>query len=366
MIEHLALLPYRLPMTHPWESARATLRERKGWLVRAHCDGLRGYGDCAPLPEAGTEDHDTALAALSLWQSRAVGRPLDAVLHGIAADASAAPAARHAVECALADVASQRAGIPLRRWLAPAAADSVEVNAALGALREVTPQRLQDAIHVGFRTLKVKVGLDAPDVELRRLRELAGQLPAGIAFRLDANGAWDLEQARRMVGALDALPIESLEEPLREPRVADLQRLQAAAAFPLALDETLCRAGAAIALETLPVRRIVLKPAAVGSLRGTLALALRAIGRDLEVVVTSLVETAAGIWPTLQLAAATASPLAHGLASSGWLAKDVGAPPTVVGGRIALSGRPGGGFSAAQGTDDEPGPGNRRGVRAAQ
>lgn len=347
MIERLTLSPYRLALRRPWASARGAFAARTGWLVCAQADGLRGFGDCAPLPAAGTEDPDAALHALADWCSRVAGQPLAAVLDWLAADDSPTPAARCAVECAVLDLAARRAGVPLRRWLAPGAADAVEVNAALGALCDLAPDRLEAALAAGYRVLKVKVGLAPPEVERRRLTDLAAQLPAGVTLRLDANGAWSRDDAARMVDALNPLPVESLEEPLREPGIAALEQLQAAARFPLALDETLQRAAPGIALDDLPVRRVVLKPAAVGGLRRTLARAAAARGRGLEVVVTGVVETAAGTWPSLQLAAATASPLAHGLATAGWLAEDLGEPPAVAAGRIALPARSGSGFSPA-------------------
>jgi o-succinylbenzoate synthase len=340
----LEVSPYRLPLRRTWKSARGTFRERTGWLLCAHAGGLRGYGDCAPLPEAGTEDKETALAALAIWRARARGTPLETLLAWIEADRSPAPAARYAVDCALLDLAAQRAALPLHLWLDPAARDSVEVNATLGALREATPEAILASCRSGFRVLKVKIGLEAPSVELKRLTALARHLPSGTTLRLDANGAWSLDDAARMVGALNDLPVESLEEPLREPTKGALKRLQAAASYPLALDETLHRGDEQIDLETLPVRRIVLKPAVIGGLRRTQELATRATRLGIEVVLTSLIETAAGIWPTLQLAAATPSPLAHGLATSGWLAHDLGDPPAAAHGRIVLDKRPGSAF----------------------
>jgi o-succinylbenzoate synthase len=344
VIERLELTPYRLPLRRTWQSARGVYQERTGWLVCAHADGLFGYGDCAPLPEAGTEDNETALAALTDWRTRAVGQPLERVLDWIEADRAPAPAARYAVECALLDLAAQRASLPLRLWLDPAARDSVEVNATLGAPREATPETILASCRSGFRVLKIKVGLETPSVELRRLAALARRLPAGTTLRLDANGAWSLDDASRMLDALNALPIESLEEPLRRPTSGELKRLQSSVAYPLALDETLHRSDGQIDLEALPVRRIVLKPAVVGGLRRTQELATRAAGLGIQVVLTSLIETAAGIWPSVQLAAAIPSRLAHGLATSGWLARDLGDPPATARGGITLGKRPGGGF----------------------
>jgi L-alanine-DL-glutamate epimerase-like enolase superfamily enzyme len=147
-----------------------------------------------------------------------------------------------------------------------------------------------------------------------------------------------------MVEWLNALPVESLEEPLRDPRAVDLRRLQAAAEFPIALDESLHLNDAAIGLASLPVNRVVLKPAVVGGVGRTLRLAARLARQGVEVVTTSLIETAAGIWPTLQLTAALGSPLAHGLATSPWLACDLGEAPVPVRGRVILPERTGSGF----------------------
>jgi L-alanine-DL-glutamate epimerase-like enolase superfamily enzyme len=73
-----------------------------------------------------------------------------------------------------------------------------------------------------------------------------------------------------------------------------------------------------------------------------------------EVVITSLVESAAGLWATAQLAAAIGSPLAHGLATGQWLAEDLGPPPLPLAGRIALPDTPGSGFAAGE-DDRSPG-----------
>jgi O-succinylbenzoate synthase len=60
LIERVDLVPYRLPLARVWASARGNFRERRGWLVSVRCGDLRGYGDCAPLPEAGTETAEAA------------------------------------------------------------------------------------------------------------------------------------------------------------------------------------------------------------------------------------------------------------------------------------------------------------------
>jgi o-succinylbenzoate synthase len=358
MIAGCDLLPYRLALGQPWRSARGELAERRGWLVRIAAGDWTGFGDCAPLPTAGTEPPARAAAALAHWRTDLAGRSPEEALARLAADPMPAPAARCAIECALLDLLTQARGLPLRTWLAPGAADRVAVNAMLGGLGTIAPEAVAAACRAGFRVLKVKVGLAAPALELTRLTALAAALPPAVGLRLDANGAWDPTEAARFIDAVAALPIEAIEEPLRAPRAADLRALQARAPFPLALDESLHDPDLQAALtgdpSALPVRRLVLKPAAVGGLRATLTLAERAIAAGLEVVVTSLIESAAGLWPTVQLAAALPNQPPHGLATAAWLRRDLGEAPAVTGGAIALPERAGSGFRPSAETREAP------------
>lgn len=344
MIERVAIRPYRLPLRQPWHSAHGELIERGGWLVSVESNGTRGHGDCAPLPAAGTETPETAAGALLALRQQMIGRTLDAALSGLEQSAREAPAARFALESGLLDLASRQASLPLRRLLDAKASDRVPVNIMLGAVASLSTPEIERACGEGFAVLKLKVGVGDPAAEIERLSVLAESLPPGVSVRLDANGAWSLAEATGFIEALNGLPIESIEEPLRHPLAADLARLQTLAPFPLALDESLHRMGTHIDPAAVPVRRLVLKPAVVGGLRRTLALARRAQAAGIEVVITSLVESAAGLWSAAQLAAAIGGSIPNGLATGRWLAEDLGTAPTPLGGHLALGERPGSGF----------------------
>lgn len=351
------LQPYRLALRRPWCSARGRLHERCGWLVVARDGHHHGYGDCAPLPEAGTESAPQAQARLHDWCMRARSDDAERLLAALWVEhPSATPAADAAVETALLDCCARRTNQPLRALLQPGAGalDRVAVNAALGPLITCTPEQVQTAAAAGFRVFKLKVGTASVDAELARLHQLLTVLPDQGQVRLDANGAWTLDLASQILTALDSLPchggctrIESLEEPLHQPEDAKLAWLQARTSIPLALDESLPQRPDA---QSWPVRRVVLKPGVLGGLRASLALARNAIHAGVEPVVTSLVESAAGLWASAQLAAAlrTLTPgtpeICHGLATADWLASDLGPPPPLAHGQLWLSTQPGSGF----------------------
>jgi o-succinylbenzoate synthase len=349
LIDHLRInrfwmRPYDLPLLRDWQSARGGFQRRRGWLICVEADGISGFGDCAPIPAAGTENFDSAESALLEVERRAQGESSEELLAMMDEQFAALPAARFAIECALLDLRSRVRGAPLRTLLAEAASDHVGVNGTLGPLATLGEDDLRACTEAGFRVMKIKVGLDSPRSELTRLTLLASSLPPETRLRLDANGAWDHKEACLMIERLSGLPIESLEEPLRIPDPSHLRALQSMASFPLALDESLSDVPADADPGQLGVRRIVIKPAVLGGLMRALDRSERAAKAGVEVVVTSVVESAAGLWPTAQLAAATGSRIPHGLATADWLAADLGRAPRPIGGRLWLPDRPGSGF----------------------
>jgi o-succinylbenzoate synthase len=336
--------PYDLPFAAVWRTARGRADRRRGACLLLEDEaGRTGIGECAPLLMAGTESPDAALAWLETTADSLVGRTALAALDAFEASA-AHPAASCAAECALLDLVSTQAGRPMRDWLTAAGRDRFRVNASLGALDRQVESRARSAIASGYEVLKIKLGSAPADRERAALAELASTLPAGVRLRLDANGAWDETEARQWVRLLREWPIESLEEPLRQPSLASFEKLQGDCDFPLALDESLPGLLAAGLPDRPGLRRAVLKPAVLGGARRTLAVAGRLRAYGTECVVTTTLEAAPGRWLVAQCAAALDGDLAHGLDTGSWLAEDLGDGPPLAGGWCRLPRLPGLGF----------------------
>ena len=343
-ISTAGLHPYRLRLRRPWRTASGEWTERRGWLVRLETeDGVVGFGDCAPLPEVGTEAFPVAEATLRELVSGASGHSAAMLLDGLDG-CHDTPASRCGVECALLDILSKREARPLANWLNSEAHRTVCLNAALGSLEGDPIRRARQAVTGGFQVLKVKLGVMSLGQEVEGLNALAKALPPGVSLRLDANGSWEEASARDLISAIKDLPIESLEEPVRDPQWDTLERLQALAPWPIALDESLAHWPLDELFGQVPVRRLVLKPMVLGGVLPAMALAIRARAEDVSTVVTTTVDSAAGVCVASHLAAALDGDAVHGLATSDWLAEDVGAPPRVVAARLLLDDGPGVGF----------------------
>lgn len=314
-------LPYTLPLVNPWETSRGSLSTRQGRLLRLVDDeGRQGWGDSAPLPEFGIDE-------------------------------SAATA--FAEETAILDLTAQKAQQSLNAWLSGnPPVESVAVNANLGSILAVDEAALEKALTAGFSILKIKVGIAYWQDEIAHLLKLKRQLPDGVRFRLDANAAWTMDEARSFIMACRELPIESLEEPLRQPSQSDFATLQTLVLFPIAVDESIQLIDARF-FQHPPARRLILKPARHGGLLATLGLALKARASGIECVVTSSLESACGLLACAHLAAAIAPLQTHGLATADWFAKDTGAAPPIIEGRLKLPYGPGLNFVPELGQNEE-------------
>ncbi|MEA1888688.1 MAG: o-succinylbenzoate synthase [Pseudomonadota bacterium] len=351
-IQSVKLTPYRLPLKQTWKTSNISLSSRKGWLIELSGEaGLSGFGDCAPLPASGTEQPLQANNWLETQSKRLQHTPAVDALEQLSA-AHLCPAARCGIETALLDLISQSDQLSLRHWLNPAAENSIAVNTMIGPLGEDSSQPALHAVGQGYQVLKLKVGLNNIQEDIRLLESLSAQLPRHILLRLDANGAWSYRQAEAFIKAINHLPVESIEEPLQYSDLSKLCRLQDCTTIVLALDESISKLKLDEIFKSQAVQRLIIKPVVRGGLLPSLALARRAASRGIETIITSTIESAIGLQAASQLAAAiplTKSTMAHGLATSDWLSNNVAPPPEIIQGKLQLTDTHGLGLSPYKG-----------------
>jgi O-succinylbenzoate synthase len=208
-------------------------------------------------------------------------------------------------------------------WPAPAR-DAVEVNVTIPA---VGPRRAHEiAAASGCRTAKVKVAEPGqPErVDLARVEAVRDALGPGGRIRVDANGAWTVDQAARMLRAMTSSGLEYAEQPCAS--LAELAELRRRVDVPLAADESIRRASDPLAVRAAGAADIVvLKAAPLGGVAQALRIAAEC---GLPVVVSSAVESSVGLAAGVALAAALPDlPYACGLATMSLLAGDVTAEP---------------------------------------
>jgi L-alanine-DL-glutamate epimerase-like enolase superfamily enzyme len=112
----------------------------------------------------------------------------------------------------------------------------------IGTINETDPARLAAEVETllarGYRTLKIKAGLDA-DSDARRIRRARELVRGRAALRVDANQAFSPSEARGFAAALGPDGIELLEQPCAARDWAAHAAVAADCPLPLMLDESI-------------------------------------------------------------------------------------------------------------------------------
>jgi L-alanine-DL-glutamate epimerase-like enolase superfamily enzyme len=220
-VEHVEASAYTVPTDAPEADGTFAWQDTTLVLVQVSGDGQVGVGwtygslvtaalvrtTLAPLLEG-----RVFAGAAEAWSEqvrvlRNVGRP------GIGSMAVSA------VDCALWDLAARITGEPLHRVLG-AAATCVPLYGS-GGFTTYTSDQLDSQLHEwiseGFQRVKIKIGEGWGTNEgrdLRRVRQTRDTVGPDVDVFVDANGAYDRDQAARLAPALDDLDVRWFEEPV--------------------------------------------------------------------------------------------------------------------------------------------------------
>jgi o-succinylbenzoate synthase len=320
-IERLEIDPYALRFEQPYVTARGRLERRQLVLVRLHADGAFGLGEAAPLAlRGGASLEQISRELVERCGPILEGHELDpadwAAPAGECHAAGVSPQALAAVEIALLDLAGRLAERPAWSILGASQARPVRCNATLVAgERAAVAENARHWAARGFRTFKLKAGMAGDVDQARAVREAVGE---GARLRLDANGAWSLDDAIARLRELAPLALELVEQP-----VSGLEQMAAvrrATEVPVAADESV--ASVAEAHEALSARACDLatvKLAKVGGIRQALAIA-----DVLPVYLSSALDGPVGIAAAAHVAQAMPDRgLAHGLATADLFAEEI-------------------------------------------
>ena len=286
-----SLLRLSIPFREPFVISTGVVSARELVVLRLEAsDGTVGWGEAAPFEPYDGVPLERAIAALSGGGGR---RP---------------PQARAAEEIARLDLHSRQEERPL----AEPRKDTLPVNMTLaaGPPHEVA-ERARAGLRDGYACFKLKVGLPDDPQRVAAVREVIGPWPA---LRVDANGAWSVDEAVRAIRGIEEYDLEFVEQPCRTLR--ELAEVRQRVSTPIAADEsvaTLRELRRALELEACDVLNV--KLAAAGGFRPARELLREARANGLGAFVSSTLDGPWGIAAALQLAAAEELTLACGLAT---------------------------------------------------
>jgi L-alanine-DL-glutamate epimerase-like enolase superfamily enzyme len=247
-VARIDVLTVELPFRFSFGHALAARSSSTNVLVRLELDdGTVGYGEGVPREYVTGETVEGAVEAVverlaPPLLGRALTGPGDVPGAADEIGEAADPhdlASRCALELALLDAAGKRFGVSVQHWLGGSPAEIVEYDAIVPFSSRRKLIALGFVIRaLGFRNVKVKVGDDL-DEDVRKLQALRRILGRKVDLRVDANCAWNAEDALRAIERMRPARISAVEQPVPGDDLEGLCRVTASTSEKIIVDESL-------------------------------------------------------------------------------------------------------------------------------
>lgn len=313
---------YKIPFRRTFANRYEQLTFREGALLFIETDsGVRGLGEVAPLVGFGGS-LAAAVDLLTKVRPLLIGETIEeqsywnlsSAVMGWDAAEETARVVLSGLCLAFFDLISQSKGQPLAVYLANGkpAATHIPVNATLGGKTiEALQWEAEQAVVQGFTSVKMKVGQGSVAAEMERVQAVQSIIGDRAMLRVDANGAWTMEQATAMLDTLADMGVALVEQPLAPTHRVGMRMLREH--FPtiqIAADESIVDINSADeVLRTHAADVVVVKPMIVGGPVDAAMITQRAIKKGVGVIVTSLLDSGVGITGALHVAATLPHPM---------------------------------------------------------
>ena len=324
---------YRLPFLHNFHTAHSVLDTREGVIVQVSTsDGVTGIGEIAPIPTFsggslvdacslhpeldGHLYHRTLYEALELLSKEKVSAKNASTLCGL--------------EIAIFDALGKTMHCSVSTLLAPSEFTPrtiVPVNAVISA--RTTMAAAEAALYAkqnGFQCVKLKVGLGLSiREEVERIAIVRDAIGPTMHLRLDANEAWQFDEAIAILSQCMSYDIQFIEQPLKAQDLVGIHILRQEIPIPIAVDEAVHDLESVyLILDNEAADILVIKPQLAGGLRIAQQMIQAASESGVGCVITSTLEAGIGLAAELHLAAASSQvTLECGLATLPLLVDDL-------------------------------------------
>ncbi|NCF49392.1 MAG: mandelate racemase/muconate lactonizing enzyme family protein [Bacteroidetes bacterium] len=243
---------YRYPLATPVQTSFGIMNDRPMIVTRlTSAEGITGWGEIwCNFPNVGAEhrarlvqhvlapllmsgQHENAEAGFDHLTRATWVLGLQTGEQGPLAQSIAG------LEIALADIEGKLKNLPIWKLFG---GTTNAVPAYASGINPTNPQAtVERAIREGFDAFKLKIGFGS-DRDLENLRSLRDLIGPDSDLMVDANQAWNIEQAHQMLVPLAAFNLQWLEEPIAADRPQEeWQRLRKMASMPLAAGENIYR-----------------------------------------------------------------------------------------------------------------------------
>lgn len=230
-------------LSEPYAIAYETLASASNVFLRIETSrNITGYGCAAPDPMVTGETPESVLQTLIEVVEPSIkgSDPLRPamLLERLRPIIQFHPAAMAALDMALCDILGKRGNLPLWRLLG-GFRDHIKTSVTIGILpKKETTERARQLIADGFKSLKLKGGIDVDD-DIQRIMSVREAVGNKIELRFDANQGFTVEDSLKFVKHTRKARLELIEQPTPKGQPSMLGRVTDGVSIPVMADESL-------------------------------------------------------------------------------------------------------------------------------
>ena len=259
--------PLKLFFKRPSGTSRGVLKEKNSWiieLVDITDANRKGVGECSIIESLSPDWNESYVKHLSyLANNPELVNNLDDSWF------SDKPSIKFGVEMAIKDLKTTGK----RQFFDTNAFTTGEDGIAINGLiwmgdPDFMKDQIEEKLAQGYKCIKLKIGAIDFDQELKLLSSLRKRFDADkIELRVDANGAFEVNDALEKLVELSQFDLHSIEQPIRQGQWKEMSDLCRKSPLDIALDEELIgveKKQRSNLLDVIEPPYIILKPSLLG------------------------------------------------------------------------------------------------------
>ena len=260
---------YELIFKTPSGTSRGILTTKETWFIVLNHNGKTGIGECGLLRGLSIDDRPDYEEKLA-WTCQNIDLGKEALWEALLEF----PSIQFGMEMAFKSMESDNKFVLFPSDFTTEK-ESILINGLVWmSAKEHMKSQIEEKIADGFTCIKLKIGAINFDEELSLLAFIRQHFSEkDIEIRVDANGAFNSNDALYKIKQLHHFKIHSIEQPVAKNNTDKMAELCKTAPFPIALDEELIGIFSVEEkerlLQKIKPQYIILKPSFVGGFRGT-------------------------------------------------------------------------------------------------
>ena len=199
--------------------------------------------------------------------------------------------------------------------------------------------QIQDKLNEGFSCIKMKIGAINFEEELALLKSIRKEFSSKeIELRVDANGAFEPNEALEKLKRLSELELHSIEQPIKQGQYEEMAKLCEKTPLPIALDEELIGVFSTEEkkklIQNINPQYIILKPTLVGGFKGSQEWIDIAEHNNIDWWITSALESNIGLNAIAQWTFTLKNKMPQGLGTGSLFTNNFDSPLEVKNGKL--------------------------------